>query len=304
MKNLQQLVSILFLLLSLHSYSQQEAHFTQYFDNTLFVNPAYAGSRGMLNATAIHREQWVGIDGRPRSTTFSLHSPLTYENIGVGLTAVNDVIGPINQTMIYGDFSYTLNFKNSNGKLAFGLKGGVNIINSRTNELVTTQSDDPSLLAAARNQILPNFGFGVYYHTPKWFVGVSTPKLLQGSYDKTSLAREKRHYFLIGGGVFNLAERWKLRPTTQLKFTEGAPMSIDLSAAFIYREKLWLGLMHRWADSFGAFIQYQITPQFKAGFAYDQTITKLASYNLGSYELMLSYDFVFKKKGLRSPRYF
>ena len=304
MKTIQQLAAILFVGLAFNASAQQEAHFTQYFDNTLFVNPAYAGSRGMLNATAIHREQWVGIDGRPRSTTFSLHSPLKYKSIGVGLTAVNDVIGPINQTMVYGDVSYTLSFKNSNGKLAFGVKGGINIINSRTNELATTEENDPNLLAAARNQILPNFGAGIYYHTPKWFVGVSTPKFVEGSYDKTSTAREKRHYFLIGGGVFNMTEIWKIRPTTQLKFTEGSPMSIDLSAAFIYKEKLWLGVMHRWADSFGAFIQYQITPQFKAGFAYDQTISKLAGYNNGSYEAMLSYDFVFKKKGLRSPRYF
>ncbi len=304
MKNLKQILATLILVITFQSVAQQEAHFTQYMDNTLFVNPAYAGSRGMLNATAIHREQWVGLEGRPRSTTFSLHSPLSFDNVGLGLTAVNDIVGPIQQTMVYGDFSYTLKFKNSKGKLAFGLKGGINIINSRTDQLTTSQVNDPNLLAAARNQILPNFGGGVYYHTPKWFVGLSTPKLLEGSTDGTGSAREQRHYFLIGGGVLKLNNAWKLRPTTQLKYTVGSPLSIDLSAAFIYKKKLWLGIMHRWADSFGGFVQYQISPQFKAGMAYDQTMTELSGYNAGTYEVLLSYDFVFKKKGIRSPRYF
>lgn len=284
--------------------AQQDPQFTQYMDNTLFLNPGYAGSRGMLNATAIHREQWVGIDGRPRSTTFSLHSPLTFDNIGLGFTAVNDVIGPLNQTMFYADFSYSLKFKNSKGKLAFGVKGGINLLSSRTDQLSTTQGQDPNLLLSVRNQINPNFGAGIYYHTPKWFVGVSSPKVVEQSYGTSETAKERRHYFLIAGGVIKLSERWKLRPTTHLKLTNGAPLSIDLSAAGIFREKFWLGLMHRWGDSFGAFVQYQITPQFKAGLAYDQTVTDIARFNKGTYEVMLSYDFVFNRAGIRSPRFF
>lgn len=306
MKRTLKLLVLLVLISGGQAMAQQDPQFTQYMDNTLFVNPAYAGSRGMLNATAIHREQWVGIPGRPRSTTFSIHSPLVYQNLGLGLTVVNDVVGPINQTMLYGDVSYTINFKNSPGKLSFGVKGGINILNSRTDQLSTTQSDDPNLLTNVRNRIIPNFGVGIYYHTPSWFVGVSTPKILEQAYHEGSSAMEKRHYFLIAGGVFNLTknERWKLRPTTQLKMTPGAPLSIDISAAAIYKQKLWLGLTYRWADSFGAFIQYQITNQFKAGIAYDQTVTELVGHNKGTYEIMLSYDFLFKKKGLRSPRYF
>ncbi len=292
------------MLLAFNVSAQQDAQFTQYMDNTLFLNPAYAGSRGMLNMTAIHREQWVGIDGRPRSTTFSIHSPLSYESVGLGFTAVNDIVGPTQSTLFYGDASYTLRFKESNSKLAFGVKGGINMMSNRTDQLQTTQQQDPGFLANIQNQINPNFGVGIYYHTPKFFAGVSVPKILEQSIDGSATNAERRHYFFIAGGVFDIARQWKLRPTTQLKVTNGAPMSIDLSAAAIYNEKLWLGLMHRWGDSFGAFVQYQLTPQFKAGIAYDQTITDLAGYNVGSYEVLLSYDFVFQNKGLRSPRFF
>lgn len=304
MKTLKALLIVVIAMSTSEAMSQQEAQFTQYMDNTLFVNPAYAGSNGALNATAIHREQWVGVDGRPRSTTFSLHTPLKYESIGVGLTVVNDVIGPIQQTQFYGDFSYTLRFKNSPGKLSFGVKGGVNMLNSRTDQLGTTDANDPEFMTNIQNSINPNFGGGIYYHAPAWFVGLSTPRVLEANYEGSVNAKERRHYYFIGGAVFDIARQWKLRPTTSVKVTDGAPLSVDLSAAGIYNERLWLGLTHRFGDSFGAFVQYQLSPQFKAGLAYDQTITPLASYNVGSYEVLLSYDFYWKDKGVKSPRYF
>lgn len=284
--------------------AQQDAQFTQYFDNTLFVNPAYAGSNDMLNVTGIHRQQWVGFAGRPVSTTMSIHSPIVKRNMGLGLTFVDDRVGPITQNLFYADFSYTLNFANSPGQLSFGAKGGINVLNSKSSELNTIVDQDQKIISNVRNAVSPNFGFGMYYHTPKWFAGISAPKLLEYDAGDVTNVQEQRHYFLMAGGVIPINRIWKLRPTTNLKFTEGAPLSIDLSVAGIYNETLWLGVMHRWADSFGAFVQYQITPQFKVGCAYDQTVTALRSYNSGTYEILLSYDFVFENDGIRSPRYF
>ena len=159
------------------AFGQQDPQFTQYSDNMLFVNPAYAGSRGVLNLTTMHREQWTGFAGRPVSSTFSVHSPLTYESLGLGVTVVNDQTGPIQQTMMYGDCSYTLKFKNQKRKLSFGIKGGINMISISTSTLQTTEENDPKLLQNVKNNVNPNFGFGVYYHSPKFFVGASSPKL-------------------------------------------------------------------------------------------------------------------------------
>lgn len=306
MKNKIQIALLLFVgTLSQLTFAQQDPHFTQYFDNTLFVNPAYAGSNGALNVTGIHREQWVGFDGRPRSTTLSLHSPLAYESVGLGLTMVNDQVGPLTQTMFYGDFSYTLKFKDNRKKLSFGVKAGANLINVSTTPLITTEANDPKLLSNVRNRVNPNFGLGIYYHTPRFFIGASAPKLIESSYDGISTRNlERRHYFGIIGGVFPLTANWKIRPTAQLKITPNAPLSLDISAAGIYQDKFWIGAMYRLDAAFGAFVQYQITDQFRAGFATDFGTQAIRKYNDGTFEIMLSYDFIFKNEGVRSPRYF
>ena len=283
--------------------AQQDPQFTQYFDNALFVNPAYAGSTGMLTATTIHREQWVGFEGRPSSTTISLHTPSSYESVGLGLTAVRDVIGPLSQTMFYGDFSYSLKLTEKS-KLSFGLKAGLNVISSQTSLLQTTQSNDINLMTNFRSRINPNVGFGFYYHTPKFFAGLSTPKLIEQSIDGTEKNKEKRHYFGIVGAVIPVNSNWKIRPTSQVKATIGAPISIDLSVAGIYQDKVWFGSMYRLNAAFGVFAQYQISPSFRIGLASDFSTTQIRKFNYGTYEFLLSYDFSFNKQGIRSPRYF
>jgi type IX secretion system PorP/SprF family membrane protein len=285
-------------------HAQQEAQFTQFNDNTLFINPAYAGSREMLNFTAMHREQWVGFDGAPRSTTFSAHSPLRYESVGLGFTAVNDRVGPMNQTMIYADFSYTVRFSKKR-KLSFGLKGGFNMINLTTSSLVTTDQNDPKLTQNTVNNINPNFGAGIYYHSPRFFIGASTPKFIEQSLDGTRPTNlERRHLYGIIGGIIPVSADWKLRPSGQIKMTTGAPISLDLSLAGIYADKLWLGALYRHNAALGAYIQYQITNQFKIGIASDFGTQAMRNYNNGTFEVLMSYDMNFRKDGIRSPRYF
>lgn len=287
------------------SHAQQDPHFTQYFDNMLFVNPAYSGSNGVLNATAMHREQWAGFEGRPHSTTLGIHSPLPYESVGVGLSFVNDKIGPMNQTMIYGDVSYSLKFKNHNGRLSFGLKGGVNIINIGDSHIDAAEPNDPTALSSIRNNVNPNFGFGIYYRTPSFFAGLSIPKMLQRGYDGISETNlEQRHYYGTLGGVIQLTEKWKLRPSTMVRITDGMPVGVDLTLAAIFNDKIWFGANYRLLAAAGAFVQLQVTPQLRLGIGSDFGLQSLRNYNYGTFEIMLSYDFSFTKGGVVTPRYF
>lgn len=284
------------------AYSQQEPQFTQYFDNTLFQNPAYAGSNKMLSANTMHREQWVGFNGRPTTTSMTLHSPLSYKSVGLGLSAVRDVIGPTTLHMVYADFSYSLRLSQKQS-LAFGFKGGFNMINTQTSGLITT-AYDPNLVQNTLNRFNPNFGFGIYYHSDRFYLGVSSPKLLERSIDGSKENLEKRHFYFHTGAIFSVGNLWKIRPTAQIKSALGAPISIDISNAFIYQNKFFLGGSYRYKAALGVFLQYQITQQIRVGFASDFATTALRNYNKGTFEAMISYDFNFTKGGIRSPRYF
>ena len=307
MKNLILYIIAAFLLTnSFTSFAQQDPMFTQYMFNTLAVNPGYAGSRGALNVTGLFRNQWVGIEGAPVTQTFFAHTPFISKNMGLGISVVNDKIGPINQTMMYGDYSYTIKVT-ENSKLAFGLKGGVNIIKGNLTNIDIKEQNDESFSSNIDYKPLPNFGFGLYYHSESWYVGLSTPKLLQNKIESSvdySKLSEKRHYFLIAGYVFDVTNSIKFKPSILTKVTEGAPLSLDITANFLFKEKLWLGVGHRLGDSFSALMQLQINEQLRVGYAYDYTISKLTKYNFGTHEIMLSYDFIFRKDKILSPRYF
>lgn len=296
-------IGILFMSLTWASLAQQEAHFTQFADNQLFINPAYAGSNGILNATILHREQWVGFTGNPRTSTFSLNTPLSYESVGVGLSMVNDQIGPMTQTMFYGDFSYSLKFSNQS-KLAFGVKAGMNMISLNTSTLNTTTENDPNLIKDSRFVVNPNLGFGVYYRAKNWFFGASSPRIFQAAMDNAGLNLEKRHIYANAGAVFALSPTFKLRPIAQVKMTEGAPMSIDMSLTGIVKESLFLGAVYRFNAATGLFVQYQITPAFRVGVGTEIGLTQMRKVNDGTYEILLTYDVSRKKSGIKSPRYF
>ena len=116
------------LLVCFVSYSQQDAQYTQYMYNTINVNPAYAGSRGVLSVFGLHRTQWVGLDGAPTTNAFSINSPINNSNLGVGLSFVNDKIGPTVENTISADLSYTIKTSETY-KLSFGIKGTANLFN-------------------------------------------------------------------------------------------------------------------------------------------------------------------------------
>jgi len=301
-------ITILLLLFSFDSVAQQDPMYTQYMYNTLSVNPAYAGSRDALSLTGLFREQWIGIDGAPSTQSFVMHSPIYNDNMGLGLSVVNDRIGPIHQTLLFADYSYSIQ-TTDNAKLAFGLKAGVNLLQADLTALHSNQGGDQAIYNVD-NRLLPNVGVGVYYYSDKGYIGLSAPKLLQqriASYDNGSLTEdvERRHYFLIGGYVFDLSENVKFKPSFLTKAVQGAPLSIDITANFFFNDKFGVGLAHRFDDSFSGLLQYYVTPQFRIGYAYDFTMTELRHYNSGSHELMVGYDFNFvDDTRIRSPRFF
>jgi len=302
------LITLISILNILDVSAQQDPMFTHYMFNTVAINPAYAGSRDALTVTGLHRSQWVAFDGAPTTQTVTTHSPIFTKKIGIGLSFLNDKIGINNTNSFYLDFSYKIKI-NDKAKLAFGLKTGFNVRKADLSKLNVYDENDPVFSQDIENDFMPNFGFGLYYFTDKYYVGVSTPKLLENTFStgtETDIAIEKRHYFLIGGAALKLSETFLLRPATFVKITEAAPIEVDLSALLYVKERFWVGLMYRTGDAFGALVGVNITDYLSVGYSFDaSTENTTFKYNVGSHEIIIRYDFLFgSRKKIRSPRYF
>jgi len=287
--------------------AQQDAQYTQYMYNTVSVNPGYAGSRGHLTIGALHRSQWVGLDGAPTTQTFNIHSPIGYRGVGLGLSVVNDKIGPTSETNFDIDFSYTI-YTSDEGRLSFGLKAGANLLDVKFSEL-NQFTTDPNLAANIDNRFTPNFGAGVYYHNRKFYVGLSVPRFLETShFDETSLseAKEQMNFYFITGYVWDLNTNLKFKPTILTKVAQGAPLQVDLSANFMFNDKFIVGAAYRWDAALSGMFGFNISEGFLIGLGYDREITELgsAAFNDGSFEVILRYDFISSKGNLKSPRFF
>lgn len=299
--------TIAFIALTTSLKAQQDAMFTHYMYNTLWLNPAYAGTRDAFTITAIHRSQWVGFEGAPTDQTLTMHSPILKGKMGVGLSVLNDKIGPTKSTFLALDLDYQIKI-NSKSKLSFGLKGLVNFYSVNLNKSILENQNDVAF-SENINRILPNSGAGIYYYRERFYAGISVPKLMENKIKSSSLnavSKEQRHYFFIMGTVFNLSKDVRLKPTCFIKATEIAPIEGDVTANFIIKDKFTLGAMYRTGDGFGLLLGYNFTEQFIVGYSFDWSMVNTTrKYNSGSHEIMLRYDLISKSKSkIKSPRFF
>lgn len=300
-------IKIILFVLTLSTFAssaQQDAQYTQYMYNTINVNPAYAGSRGVLSVFGLHRTQWLGLDGAPVTNAFSINAPLGDSNLGAGLSFVNDRIGPTNENMVSADISYFI-ATSENFKLAFGLKGTANFFNLNVNKLLARNPADLSYQNVS--SFSPNFGAGIYLYSNKKYFGISIPSLLQTNRyadNSVSVNKERFNLYVIGGQVFNLSSEIKLKPAFLIKATQGAPLQTDLSANFMFSDKLVLGGAYRWRAAVSLMTGFQVNESFYIGYGYDLETTRLQNYNSGSHEIFLRYEHFRRVKRIVSPRFF
>ncbi|AXT59035.1 type IX secretion system membrane protein PorP/SprF [Aquimarina sp. AD10] len=298
-------------------YTQQDAQYTQYMYNTISVNPAYAGSRGVMSIMGLHRSQWVGLEGAPRSQTLTLNTPIgNNERVGLGLSIVNDEIGPTDETYFDIDFSYTIPTSET-GRLSFGLKAGAHLLNINLQELSQFNQNDALFETNIDNKFSPQVGIGVYYHTNRFYFGLSAPNLLEtnhfdesttvsGSDAVSFLAEERINYYFIAGHVFDISSDLKFKPAVLSKVVFGAPLQVDVSANFLMYERLTLGVAYRWSAAVTGQLGFQISDSMMIGLAYDRETTELgrSQFNDGSYEVMLRFELFKKYNRMLTPRFF
>lgn len=303
---MKKIIKLVLLVSFFQGFGQQESQYTQYMYNTMTINPAYTGTRGVTSIFGLYRAQWVGLDGAPRTGSFAIESPISSNGQGLGLSVLNDKIGPSNETILTVSYSYPIQLT-ADLKMSLGISAALDFMKVDYSELNVIDPDDP-YLTGVLNETSPNIGAGVYFHTSKWYFGVSVPQFLQTKfYDdvQTTIATQKMHFYLMGGYVFDLSPKIKFKPAAMLKAVSGAPLAVDVSANFLFNEVLTLGVAYRWNAAVTGMAGFQVTPGLQIGYAYDYDTENLGNYNSGSHEVFLRFDlFRQSKYRLVTPRFF
>lgn len=318
MKKIYQIIAFSILLISGSNdvLAQQDPMYSQYMFNTLLINPAYAGSRDVINLSALYRQQWVNIDGAPKTGTIAIDAPIMDEKIGVGLISTYDKIQWTSVLSVYGQMAYRIRFTKK-GTLSFGASVGAqqySVDMSGLNYKIPGQTASDATFDNNVNKWVPNVGLGLYYSSDKVYMGVSAPHVLNGNLNSNEInislsegsakASQYRHYLITGGFVAQLTHAWIIKPSTLIKVVKGAPIQFDVNANFWYYDFIGLGLSYRTADALVGMVELQATPEFRIGYAYDYSTNGLNSFNYGSHELMLRYEFGSRKSNILTPRYF
>jgi type IX secretion system PorP/SprF family membrane protein len=291
------------------SMAQTEPMYSQYMFNMLGVNPAYAGSREAASFNLFQRKQWIGLQGAPQTTSFSLDQSILDKRAGWGIQLYDDKIGEekADGINIMGATRIRVSEK---GVLSGGLSLG--LMNYRIDLMNVTGRPTPSDPAfyANLNAWTPSLGLGIYYNTDNFYAGVSIPNILKSKLTALTLIKSglqkvnQKHIFLTSGIVLPINEDLKLKPSTMIKIVEGAPIEADFNTNIWLRDIIGLGVSYRTGDAIVGMAEIQANENLRFGYAYDMTISALKSYNTGTHEIMLRYEFGNFKTKIKSTRYF
>jgi type IX secretion system PorP/SprF family membrane protein len=311
------IATIIIGLFSLGAYAQQDAGFSMYFFNPVYVNPAYAGSREVISGSLVHRSQWVNLSGAPTTQFLSIHSAIPNSNVGLGVQVYNDKAGPMKNTGIQATFAYHIPM-GERAKLAFGLTGMVNNIRIDGSDLVIDDNTDPAFSSGTSSSWVPDAAGGVYFYMPRFYAGFSATHLMESKFSLSDVptadhAKFFRHYYLTSGVVLPVSSNVDFRPSILLKYVNAAPLLGEIDASFIFYQKLFVGAGFRTGKKIDisgmdnmliGIVQYQIARFIGIGYAYDYYLNRTGAFNSGTHEFMLSWDIGGTKTRMSSPRYF
>jgi len=310
---------------------QQNIQFTQYIFNSLSVNPAYAGYKEEWFGQMALRRQWAGIQDAPQTGQISLDGVLDPEKkrMGLGVQMASDKLGPQTSNSLYLNYAYRLRINDEDTKrLAFGLGVGISQNAVDQSKLTPVSASDQYLPKAGSTDFVPDVRFGIYYYSPKWYVGASAMDLVSGNSKVSTTSdpntiraiRHRTHFYLISGLLLDINPEVKLRPSFLIKEDFKGPTSLDLNSMFIFNNKFWIGASYRtgvelWkkdagqgqvsrANSMAGVVQFYVSDSFRFGYSYDYTMSRLRSIENGSHEISLGITIPRKVFRVISPRFF
>jgi type IX secretion system PorP/SprF family membrane protein len=303
------------LLISLNALAQQDIAFSQYFFNPMYVNPAYAGSRGTFSGTAVYRTQWMGLSDAPVTGLVGIHDMVPNSNVGLGLQFYSDRVGPMNNSSISGIFAYHIPLTQTL-KLSLAIEGCADNLSIDDSKVNIQDVSDPAFMGTS-SAWMPDANAGAYLYNDRVFAGFSMKHLLQPSFGSIDAygtdAEFYRSYYLTGGIVIPITENVGIRPSILAKYVQGAPVDMDIDASVILYDKFFIGGGWRTdqrIDISGmdnilvASIEYDVANRLRIGYAYDFYLSNNAPHPYGTQEIMLGWDIYCTKTKMTSPKYF
>lgn len=305
---MSKLITIILILISAQVIAQQDPLFSQYMFNKLAINPGYAGSKEYLTGDILYRNQWVSIDGAPKTLSASVHTPLKNAHLGLGLTFYHDQLGPSVDDGALAAFAYRILFPE--GKLSFGLQAGFKhkYIDWHLIDVLTI--DDPLLSGQVRKKTVPDANFGIYYSTKRYFLGLSSAHLLQNEMivinvnGKNEFTKLIRHLYGMGGFAMPINENLVFRPSILVKFVQNTPLQLDINASFLFAGNIWFGISYRTEKAISFLTELNISKNIRIGYSYDIWLNELKAYNKGSHEIRIGFDIDQNNRRMLTPRYF
>lgn len=319
------LILVLFLSCVSVNYAQQDAQFSQYMFNGIYINPAYAGYKGVWNAHFFYRKQWFGFNGAPQTMSFAIEGNANDDRVGLALQVANDAIGATNNTSVYASYAYRIPINTQrNRSLAFGLGGGIVNANVDIQRLDPRQPYDPSIAALAGSKLLPDARFGVFYNSDRFYIGASADRLLSNFWVRKDAEKEhlefNLHWYLTSGMLVYLSDQVIWKPSILVKDDIYGPTNADINSMFLLGRTLWLGASYRTAiplynktnlstdlrksANVIAIAEVFVGDKLRIGYSYDYSINTPTLYTNPTHEFSIGYYFKPQLRGLLSPRFF
>lgn len=318
---------ILLLVLAATANAQQDAQFSQYMFNGIYINPAYAGYREQFNLHAFYRNQWSGLNGAPQTFSVAADASANNERVGLALQLMNDRLGAEATTTAYLNYAYRIPVGdlNKNNRLAIGIGAGIVQYRLNGEKLDPDEAVDPTIMYQRKTILMPDARAGVYYNSDQFYAGLSVDNIIvhylkPGKDPERLLPDKKMHMYLTAGGLIPLSENFLLKPSFLWKEDFAGPGSLDLNAFLLIAEKVWIGASYRTAlnvlkkeeleqslrkpAAFVGLAEIYLAQKLRIGYAYDVPLNKLGDYNYGSHEISLGYFFTPRKARMLTPRYF
>lgn len=310
-------ITVILSIISLVTLAQQDAGFSMYFFNPVYVNPGYAGSRDLLSGSLVHRSQWSGMRGAPVTQSLSLHSAIPNTHVGLGFQFYNDKAGPMKNTGIKLTYAYHLPL-GKESILAFGLSGMTNNVRVGLDDVNIKDENDPAFIGDIYSSWVYDASTGVYFYQPKFYAGLSVNHLLQskfgvGNISDPNLAKFYRQYYLTSGIVFKINEYLDIRPSVLVKYVQSAPLLTEVTGSLLIVQKVFVGVGFRTGKRVNiagsdnmliGILEFDITNSLRLGYSYDYYLSRSGSYNNGTHEIMLGWDIGRPHKKTYNPRYF